>query len=101
MIPISRVNHSSFKFAFIPSLLILLSFFPADSSLLSFKFLPGQVFRLNEYSSQVIKQTMMGKEQVTNSESRIDYIFKVINGSQEEYLLERMPVDLHQDSLHR
>ena len=37
---------------------------------------------------------MMGKEQVTNSESRIDYIFKVINGSQEEYLL-----DMEMDSI--
>ena len=31
---------------------------------------------------------MLGKEQLTNSETRIDFIFKVMNGTPEEYLLD-------------
>jgi len=73
----------------IPALIVFLcSFITADSLLLSYKFLPAEVFRLNVYSSQQIKQTMMDKEQITSSETRIDYIFKVLNGNKEEYLLD-------------
>jgi hypothetical protein len=73
----------------IPALFVLLcSFIAADSYTLSFKLLPGEVFRLNVYSSQQIKQTMMGKDQITNNETRIDYIFRILNGNREEYLLD-------------
>jgi hypothetical protein len=74
---------------FIPGLfLILCSFFSADSLILVYKLLPGEVFRLNVSSSQQIKQTMMGKDQNTSSETRIDYIFNVLNANKEEYLLD-------------
>lgn len=69
-------------------IIILCSFFAADSIQLSYKLLPGQVFRLRVYSAQQITQTMNGKEQIIDNESRIDYIFRVINGNKTEFLLD-------------
>jgi hypothetical protein len=87
-------NFLSHNGCYLILFLLLPSFISSDSTQLAYRFLPGQVFRLNEHSSQLIKQSMMGKEQVTNSETHIDYIFKVISGSREEYLL-----DMEMDSI--
>jgi Family of unknown function (DUF6263) len=72
-----------------PALFFLLcAFVSADAVKLSYIFLPGEVIRLAVNSSQQIKQSMMGKEQFTKNESRIDYIFRVQKNSKEEYLLD-------------
>ncbi len=88
MIPHFPNNHLLSRLSLILLILTLFAFISSDSTLLSYRFLPGQVFRLNEYSSQHIRQTMLGKEHLTSSETRIDYIFKVMNGSREDYLLD-------------
>lgn len=74
--------------------ILLCSFLTSDSNFLSFNFLPGNIFRLNVYSNQQIKQTMMGKDQLTSNETRIDYIFRVLNAGKDQYLL-----DLQMDSI--
>jgi hypothetical protein len=88
MFPHNRKLNISLSL-FIPALFLsLCSFFSSDSVILIYKLLPGEVFRLNVLSSQQIKQTMMGKEQNTSSETQIDYIFNVLNTNKEEYLLD-------------